>query len=255
MRLDKFLAQSAIGKRSQVRLYIKDGKVKVNNQIITIPAIEINEKIDKVKYLDNIVTYKEKVYYMLNKPKGCITATKDESEKTVFDLFDFDTEGVFHVGRLDKDTEGLLLLTNDGEFEHKLMNPNSHIEKTYYFIALGYLDNEKINKLENGVLIGEYKTKPSKVDLEKSGTYETLKEEISELCDLDLNYNNQKIVSGFITICEGKKNQVKRMLKSVDCYIFYLKRTSIGDLDLDMSLEKGKYRTLSENEIEILLKD
>ena len=252
MRLDKFLAQSAIGKRSKVREYIKEGKVKVNSKVVTIPAIEINEKLDTIEYLNSKVEYKEKVYYMLNKPKGYITAKKDENHKTVFDILDFGEDGIFHIGRLDKDTEGMLLFTNDGEFEHMLMDPSSHVEKTYYFWALGFLDSEKIQKLENGILIGEDKTKPSKVKVEKLGFYNDFKTEISTLCDLDLTYDRQKVVSGYITISEGKKHQVKRMLKAVGCYIVYLKRISIGNLTLDKSLKVGEYRNLTENEIEIL---
>lgn len=252
MRLDKFLAQSALGKRSKVREYIKEGKVKVNNEVVTIPAIEINEKLDTIKYLDSKVEYKEKVYYILNKPKGYITAKKDDKHKTVFDILDFNEEGIFHIGRLDKDTEGMLLFTNDGEFEHKLMDPNSHVEKTYYFWALGYLDFEKMQKLENGVLIGEDKTKPSKVKVENLGIYKEFESEISNLCNVDLNYDNQKVVSGYITISEGKKHQVKRMLKAVDCFVIYLKRVSIGKLNLDETLKVGEYRSLTEEEINIL---
>jgi 16S rRNA pseudouridine516 synthase len=141
MRLDKFLAQSDLGRRKTVRTYIKEGMVKVNGDVITEPAIEINESSDVIGYLDKVVPYTGKVYYMFNKPAGYITARKDIAKKTVFDFFDdINMNGVLHVGRLDKDTEGLLLLTNDGEFEHQLMYPQKHVEKTYFFWALGSLD-------------------------------------------------------------------------------------------------------------------
>ena len=129
MRLDKFLAESGIGTRKKVRNYIKDGTVKVNGKVIIEPAIEISESTDVIEYLGNVVEYPGKVYYMFHKPKGCITARKDEINKTVFDYFDgINMNGVFHIGRLDKDTEGLLLLTNDGAYEHQLMCPQKHVE-------------------------------------------------------------------------------------------------------------------------------
>ncbi len=174
MRLDKFLAQASIGKRKEVRIYIKEGKVKVNGQIVTIPAIEIDEKRDRIEYINEIVKYSEKVYYMFNKPAGCITANKDKEHKTVFDFFnEEDKKGIFHVGRLDKDTEGLLFFTNDGEFEHKLMYPEKHVCKTYFFWALGSLTNEDIKCLEEGVYIinGKILTKPAKVNIDIDGKH------------------------------------------------------------------------------------
>ncbi|MEG1087794.1 MAG: pseudouridine synthase, partial [Cetobacterium sp.] len=141
MRLDKFLAESSVGTRKNVRTYIKEGAVKVNGQVITEPAIEIKVSVDAIEYLNKIVDYTGKVYYIFHKPGGCITARKDALNKTVFDYFDgVNMNGIFHVGRLDKDTEGLLLFTNDGEFNHQLMSPQKHVEKKYFFIALGSLD-------------------------------------------------------------------------------------------------------------------
>lgn len=257
MRLDKFLAQSSVGKRKEVRIYIKEGKVKVNGEVILIPAIEIDEKTDIIEYLDEVVTYTDKVYYMFNKPAGCITARSDANSKTVFDYFDNDMSGVFHVGRLDKDTEGLLLFTNDGEFEHKLMHPEKHVDKTYFFWALGSLDEADKKKLEEGVYInkGEVLTKPAKIEVQKSGMYKDFKDEIDNLCNIDSNKYNQQFVSGYLTISEGRKHQVKRMLKSVGCHVVYLKRIAIGEVKLDESLEKGQYRELTELEIQKLLQN
>ena len=254
MRLDKFLAQSSVGKRKDVRIYIKEGKVKVNGEVITIPAIDINEKSDRIEYLNEVVSYTEKVYYMFNKPAGCITAKKDEVYKTVFDYFkDKDTKGLFHVGRLDKDTEGLLLFTNDGEFEHRLMYPEKHVEKTYFFIALGTLDEEDIKKLEDGVYIGqgEILTKPAKMKIDKFGLYNDFKDQINidNFNKVDSNRYNQLVVSGYLTISEGRKNQVKRMLKAVGCYVLRLKRVSIDRVMLDESLKQGEYRSLTEFEL------
>ena len=153
MRLDKFLAQSSIaaGRTKEVRTYIKDGMVKVNGDVITEPAVEVDESFDIIEYLGIVVAYTGKVYYMFNKPTGYITARKDTVRKIVFDFFDdINMNGVFHVGRLDKDTEGLLLLTNDGEFEHELMHPQKHVEKTYFFWALGALEKENMEQFRCG---------------------------------------------------------------------------------------------------------
>lgn len=264
MRLDKFLAESSLGRRKTVRTYIKDGMVKVNGEVITKPAIEIKEKSDVIEYLGKVIPYRGKVYYMFNKPAGYITARKDSINKTVFDFFhDVNMKGVFHVGRLDKDTEGLLLLTNHGEFEHHLMHPQKHVEKTYFFWALGSLDEEDRNQLEQGISIGkdEILTKPAKIEVEKYGTYKEHKNEIiikNEMViknsrNLDSNHYNQPVVSGYLTIQEGRKHQVKRMLKAVGCYVVYLKRISIGGLRLDKSLKKGQYRSLTEGEVQKLL--
>ena len=259
MRLDKFLAESAIGSRKKVRLYVKEGNVKVNGEVITEPSVEINESSDVIEYLNEIVTYAGKLYYMFNKPAGCITAKTDAVHKTVFDYFDdICMNRVFHVGRLDKDTEGLLLLTNDGEFEHKVMYPEKHVEKTYFFWALGYLDEEDRKKLEQGVYIGqdeEILTKPARIEVEKFGMYKELKNEIAmdNIESIDSDHYNQPVVSGYLTISEGRKHQVKRMLKALGCYVIYLKRISIGGLTLDECLEKGQYRSLTEVEIQKVL--
>ena len=255
MRLDKFLAESSIGNRKKVRSYIKEGMIKVNGEIVTEPAIQVNENLDIIEYLDKVVSYTGKVYYMFHKPAGCITARKDAVSKTVFDYFDdVNMDGVFHVGRLDKDTEGLLLLTNDGEFEHQLMYPEKHVEKKYFFWALGSLDEGDIKQLEQGVYIGrgEILAKPAKIEVHKSGGYKELKHEmaVENLFNMDSNQYNQPVVSGYLTISEGRKHQVKRMLRAVGCYVVYLKRVSIGGLTLDESLEKGQYRFLTELEIQ-----
>lgn len=257
MRLDKFLAESSVGTRKNVRNYIKEGIVKVNGQVITEPAIEVNENVDVIEYLDKVVDYKGKVYYMFHKPAGCITAKKDAVNKTVFDFFHHNMDGVFHVGRLDKDTEGLLLFTNDGAFNHKLMCPEKHVEKKYFFIALGSLDEEDKKRLRNGISIGEGEpvTKPAKIEEVKSGTYKEFEKEtdIRSFYDIQSDHYEQPVVSGYLTISEGRKHQVKRMLKAVGCYVVYLKRVSIGNLMLDEALEKGQYRMLEEGEIQELL--
>ncbi len=258
MRLDKFLAESAVGTRKNVRNYIKEGAVKVNGQVVTEPIMEISESTDIIEYLDKVVAYTGKVYYMFHKPEGCITARKDAVNKTVFDFLQgVNTSGIFHVGRLDKDTEGLLLFTNDGDFNHKLMYPEKHIEKKYFFIALGSLNEVEIKKLEEGISIGEGEalTKPAKIDGLRFGTYKEFEQDtdIRRFYNIDSNRYDQPVVSGYLTISEGRKHQVKRMLKAAGCYVVYLKRISIGELMLDETLKKGQYRMLKEDEIQKLL--
>lgn len=254
MRLDKFLAQAAIGKRKDVRLYIKEGLVTVNNKIELIPAIKIDEKKDTVTYKGEIIKGREKVYYMLNKPAGYITATKDKLYKTVFDLFEEEMDGVFHIGRLDKDTEGLLLFTNDGDFEHKIMYPEKHIDKTYFFIALGNIDNEKRQALEKGVYINKGEVLTKEAELNNIKNFDTIiqaEERIKNKINSDeINYKEQKIVTGELIIKEGKKHQVKKMLKAVGCKVVFLQRIAIGNLELDKNLKLGEYKKLSEREKE-----
>jgi len=257
MRLDKFLAESSVGPRKTVRNYVKEGKVTVNNQEIVDPAAEIKENTDVIRYLGKEVVHTGKIYYMFNKPGGCITARKDLNSKTVLDYFDVDNmNGLFPVGRLDKDTEGLLLLTNDGEFNHRLMHPDKHIEKTYFFWAFGSLDFEAKERLKTGIMIGEDEAfaKAVKIQVEEEGIYQELQDKmnIENIKDIRKNPSHQSVVSGYITISEGRKHQVKRMLKAVGCYIVYLKRVSIGRLMLDETLKKGQYRELTEKEIRIL---
>lgn len=254
MRLDKYLAESSIGTRKTVRGYVKEGMVTVNDSVILEPASEINPNIDIIKYQNDLVIHSGKVYYMFHKPAGCVTARKDEYKKTVLDYFDIDTQkGLFPVGRLDIDTEGLLFLTNDGEFNHELMYPDKHVDKTYFFWAFGGLEDSDIKRLENGLCIGEdgTLTKPAKIKVLKQGMYHELKSEmdIYQFKNKKKNLYQQSVVCGNITITEGQKHQVKRMLKAVGCYIVYLKRMSIGEVQLDHTLKKGEYRRLHEEEI------
>lgn len=257
MRLDKFLVQSQVGTRKVVRRYIDDGLVKINGRTILGSAIEVNETEDVVECNGQIVKYKEKIYYMFNKPSGCITARKDNYDKTVFDYFkEVNMEGIFHVGRLDRDTEGLLIFTNDGDLNNRIMSPKFHVDKKYFFIALGNIDEKNKKNLEDGISIGENEsiTKPAKIEHLKNGDYEELKDQLSlkKYYDVNCKYYVQPIVYGYITISEGRRHQIKRMLKSVGCYIIYLKRISIGSLVIDESLKKGEYRNLTKDEINSL---
>lgn len=257
MRLDRFLAQASVGAKKSVRLSVLEGKVTVNNQRVDNPALEIDEKTDVISFLGVEVTYPGRFYYMFHKPEGCITATKDSSSKTVMDYFAAEgKKGLFPVGRLDKDTVGLLLVTNDGEFGHMLMFPEKLVEKTYFFWAFGSLDDIAKEQLLSGVTIGEGEpiAKATRIEVKEEGTYQELidRSEQIALKEIRIDAARQRVIAGYISITEGRKHQVKRMLKAVGCYVAYLKRVSIGELRLDETLQKGRYRELTVEEIRSL---
>ena len=206
MRLDKFLCDNNIGTRSQVKEYIKKGQVTVNDQIIKKPETKVNEETDTVVCQGQPIHYRKYVYYMLNKPEGVVSATNDNTAPTVVSLLTVpEQKDLFPVGRLDKDTTGLLLLTNDGALAHDLLSPKKHVDKTYL-------------------------VKPEK----------PLSARLTENGDL------------LLTIHEGRFHQVKRMLQAVDNQVLTLERVSFGPLSLDLSLKRGEYRALTEEEIEVL---
>lgn len=259
MRLDKFLAAASIGTRQVVRTFIREGLVKVNGQVIKEPAAEIHEENDMIEYLDKEVKCGEKIYYMFHKPSGCVTARSDAECKTVMDYFSEENmEGIFHVGRLDKDTEGLLIFTNDGDFNKRLMSPENDVKKTYFFWALGSLNGEAKKLLEQGLYISkdEAITKPAKINVVHEGTFIEFESELQVVKSYNVkgNHPKQPVVAGYLTISEGRKHQVKRMLKAVGCYVIYLKRVSIGELHLDEDLKLGEYRPLKEGEIKLLMR-
>ena len=228
MRLDKFLCEMNIGTRSQVKDILRKGLVCVNGTIIKKPETKISEHSDIITYQGNKLSYQKFYYYMLNKPQGVVSATKDNSDKTVLDLIATDRKDIFPVGRLDKDTEGLLLLTNDGELAHNLLSPKKHVDKTYLVTIKEPLLPECKSHLEQGVDIGEEKiTLPAKVEI------------------IDDNHI-------YLTICEGKFHQVKRMLKAVNNEVVALKRVSFGALTLDTQLKPGEYRELTDREVVLL---
>ena len=196
-------------------------------------------------------------YYMLNKPKGCITASRDERHDVVMDLFDADLrDSVFPVGRLDRDTEGFLLVTDDGELCFKLMSPKSGVEKTYFLWAVGDVNDDEIDALERGVKItdkGDMISAPAKVKLIGRDVLYNIKH---LLVGKDAKMNGRRseipVVCLEITITEGKKHQVKRMMRAVGCKVVYLKRLSIAGVTLDENLPLGSYRALTEKELETL---
>lgn len=223
-RLDKFLAAIPIGSRSQVKDIIKAGRVSVNDTVATRPEIKIDTELDTVTVDKEKVFLSEKVYYMLNKPAGVITATTDRHRQTVMDLLSDKRRDLFPVGRLDIDTEGLLLITNDGELGHELLSPKHHVDKTYFVRTDLDIPEQAERHFAEGVDLGDFKSMPARL------------EEISKReCRL--------------TIQEGKYHQVKRMFESEGVRVIYLKRLSMGALELDDSLALGESRALTQEEL------
>lgn len=226
LRLDKYICDMTDDSRSEIKSNIKKGYVSVNGEIAKKPEIKIDTETDTVSYKDEVISYEKYVYYMFHKPAGCVSATTDGKDKTVIDFFaDAKGKDLFPVGRLDKDTEGLLIVTNDGELAHNLLSPKKHVDKIYYAEIEGKLPDDATNLFEEGLDIGdEKKTLPAKLEI--------------------INESAVKI-----TITEGRYHQVKRMFESVGCKVVYLKRLSMGNLFLDEGLKKGEWRALSEKEI------
>lgn len=233
MRLDKYLTDLQLGTRSQVKNYIRCGRVTVNGEVVKKPEYKLDENKDHVEVDKKRLIYDRFQYYMLYKPSGVVTATKDAAERTVMDLLPQNSgKDLFPVGRLDKDTEGLLLITNDGELAHRLLSPKKHIFKTYYAECVGVITQEDIAQLEQGIDIGDDKpTAPAKVKL---------------LENTDNGYNIE------LSISEGRFHQVKRMIEAVGGKVVYLKRLSMGGLKLDEALEKGEFRKLKDEELDEL---
>ena len=230
MRLDKFLSETTTVSRSQVKKEIRQGMVTVNGIVEKLPEKQIEEKTDCVCLKGKELHYQPFVYFMLNKPAGVVSATEDTLSKTVVELLSREDyrKDIFPAGRLDKDTEGFLLLTNDGELAHRLLSPKKHVDKTYFVRLRDALSEEAGAKLETGVSIGEKKdTRPAKVERVDTDTI-------------------------LLTIQEGKFHQVKRMLQAVDNQVLYLKRITFGGLSLDEGLSPGEYRALSDEEVKLL---
>lgn len=229
IRLDKFLCDTGLGTRTEVKQLIKKGQIQVNNGIVKKAEYKLNEEADSVFFQGRVLSYQKTVYIMLHKPAGVVSATEDSKEKTVIDLCQgISTKDLFPVGRLDKDTEGLLLLTNDGELSHALLSPKRHVVKKYEVHTKYPVSLDDSIALEEGVDIGdEKKTLPAKVTL----------------------LGDNKL---YLYITEGRFHQIKRMLEAVGNEVVYLKRLQMASLSLDESLEKGAWRYLTDDEIEEL---
>lgn len=232
IRLDKFLSEMSGWTRSEVKKIVRTGSVTVDGNEVKKPETKIDEKLSIVSVDGRQIKYNKYEYYMLNKPKGFVSATTDREHKTVVDIISSsEKKDLFPVGRLDIDTEGLLLITNDGELAHRLLAPKNHVEKTYYVEVSGILDDVDVDAVEKGIDIGEEKnTIPAKMEILKT----------------DIQNN---ISSCYLTIHEGKFHQVKRMMKKLGKTVTYLKRVSMGSLILDSKLKNGNYRKLTEQEI------
>lgn len=235
LRLDKYLADMGIGSRQEVKKYIRKGKIKVNETVITSPEYKIDEKQAQVLYENCPVNYASFEYYMLNKPAGVISAVRDRKERTVVDLIESKRrKDLFPVGRLDKDTEGLLIITNDGALAHRLLSPKKHVDKTYYVRVDGKVTQEDVAAFAEGINIGspgdEEWTKPAVLEIISSGQCSAVR----------------------LTIQEGKYHQVKRMFLARDKEVVYLKRERMGSLTLDNKLAPGEYRELTDEELKKL---
>ena len=231
LRLDKFLTEMGKGSRSQVKTYISKGRVTVNGEIIKRPEYKISPENDIVNLEGEKVNYSQWEYYMLNKPAGCVSATEDKHFPTVVSFIeDAVRKDLFPVGRLDKDTEGFLLITNDGELTHRLLSPAYHVKKTYFVQVDQKIPDTTAGQFAEGVDIGDEKR--------------TLPADLKILGDREAE----------LTISEGRFHQVKRMFASVGCKVTYLKRISMGTLTLG-TLEKATYRKLTEQELASLKKE
>lgn len=233
MRIDKVLSHIGLGTRKDIKKMIKQQRVTIGGELVTDPGQYVNPTTDAIEVNKKTIKYREFIYLMLNKPQGVISATEDKDNQVVTDLLEeedwaFDP---FPVGRLDKDTEGFLLLTNDGKLAHQLTSPKKHVPKTYYAIVSGKVTEKDVEAFQEGVTLEDgYKTLPGELKIIKA-------DEESEI---------------ELTIYEGKFHQVKRMFEAVGKKVTYLKRLSMGALTLDPNLELGEYRELTEKEVQLL---
>ena len=233
VRLDKFLADAKLGTRSEVRQLLKKGLITLNGEIVKKPDIKVDPASDRVLFDGKEIFSEKDVYFMLNKPAGVVSATEDRREKTVLDLFSSEDRrrDLFPVGRLDKDTVGLLLITNDGALSHRLLSPRRHVDKTYLVHLDRPIPADAGKRMEEGLDIGDEKP--------------TLPAHLAVLSE----------TTARITIQEGRFHQIKRMFHAVGCEVIYLKRLSMGSIILDPALEEGCYRRLTPEEINRITSD
>ena len=236
-RLDKYLADAGIGTRKEVKTYIKKGFIRVNGSIASKPDLKIDSQIDNIYYGSQKVCLLTFEYYILNKPADYVSATKDNTAPTVLSLIHGGRKDLFPVGRLDKDTEGLLLITNDGNLAHKLLSPKHHVNKTYYAVIEGIIDETDIMAFQNGLEIGDDDLKVA------------LPAELKLCQEPDFEKNLSYIE---VTIQEGKFHQIKRMFQAVGKKVIYLRRIHFGCLSLPSDLLPGQYRQLTDTEIKNL---
>ena len=236
MRLDKFLVACAVGSRTEVKNFLKTGRVTVNGKKEKSAKLQINEETDEICFDGAKLDYEEFVYYMMNKPQGVISATEDPKHKTVLDLLDdyARVKEVFPVGRLDIDTHGLLLLTNDGKLAHSLLSPKRHVDKTYLAQVKGIMTDTDVETFAQGIPLKDFTCQPAKL----------------ELVSIDTE-KDQSLIR--VTIAEGKFHQVKRMVAYCGKEVVDLQRLTMGTLTLDEDLKRGEWRRLTKEELEGLL--
>lgn len=229
-RLDKVISNMGYGSRKDIKKYVKDGIISVNGQVVKKNDIKVDPYEDEIVIDGELVHYREFIYLMMNKPQGLVSSTDDPTTPTVIDSLDYEylIFEPFPVGRLDKDTEGLLIISNDGKFAHEILSPKNGIKKKYYVEYDGELKEDAFDRVRKGITLDD--------------GYTTLPAELEEI-----SYG-----SAYITIQEGKYHQVKRMFGALGCGVTFLKRLSMGDLQLDESLNLGEYRELEEDEIKLL---
>lgn len=239
MRLDKYLADMGKGTRSQLKEAARKGRIRVNGQVVKKADQKIRISEDLVEMDGVSVPYVIMEYYLLNKPQGVVSATEDRKYKTVMDLIaEKSRKDLFPVGRLDMDTEGLLLITNDGALAHNLLAPKKHVDKVYFAVCEGHIKNEVIETFAEGVELPDgLKCLPAKLEILNRGENE-----------------DGRYTEIHLTIREGKFHQVKRMMEAAGCPVKYLKRLTMGPLKLDPELNPGEYRPLTGQELELLLK-
>ena len=235
MRLDKFLVENGLGSRSQVKELLKKGLVLVNGRAEKSPKTQINETADEIVVSGQKLTYEKFVYYLLNKPKGYISATEDERHKTVLDLLDETArqKEVFPVGRLDIDTHGLLLLTNNGKLAHAMLSPKKHVEKIYRAQVAGLMNQSDVERFATGIELKDFTCQPAQLKI-----LEVDEEKETSLVEISLS--------------EGKFHQVKRMVAACGKEVTDLQRLTMGPLQLDPELALGEWRRLTEEELKSL---
>lgn len=236
MRLDKFLVACAKGSRTEVKNLLKAGRVTVNGKKEKSAKLQIDEERDEIRFDGQVLEYEEFVYYMMNKPQGVISATEDNKHRTVLDLLDdlARSKEVFPVGRLDIDTHGLLLLTNDGQLAHALLSPKRHVDKTYLAHVEGIMTQEDVETFVKGIPLKDFTCQPAKL----------------EIVSVDSDKDESQVR---VTIAEGKFHQVKRMVAYCGKEVVDLQRLTMGTLVLDENLERGEWRRLTREELENLL--
>jgi 16S rRNA pseudouridine516 synthase len=233
-RIDKVLSNLGHGTRKEVKALLKKGKVEIDGIIASDSAMKIDPDKAVIKVSGEEINYRKHIYLIMNKPGGVVSATVDNHDETVIDLIDEEYQAFkpFPIGRLDKDTVGLLLITNDGELNHKLIAPKNHVDKVYYAEINKLVDTKDVATFKKGVVIDDgYKCMPAILEI------------------LNADENGSEVM---VTIQEGKFHQVIRMFESVDKKVVFLRRISFGPLKLDENLSEGQYRELSEEEINLL---